>query len=518
MSPLRRRLPPALLLALFLPLLASPLPAAPEIPTEDLWYVVEMLGQRAGYMHVQSGPTVFAGQPAVESRVRLYNAISRMNGGIRETVVIASRSRWVEDPEGGTLYVEQHLEQGGGAASWTRLAVRGDKAFLTVSTGEDGERRAEIPWDESIAGQRTLEREVDRLLAGKAREVTVQSFSLEAGGRVLEVTLRLLERREDGTTVIEQELGELGIKTREEYRADGTMVRQEVGPVALRLADRQEALAPLEESLAAFEQVSVHLDRPLEQPRQLRRAAYRLVPRAGGEGLKLAGLFVQDQRQRIERRGEMEVLRVEVPETSEPPDQEEIEPQEYLGGSSLIESDDPAILTLARSLVAGEEPTPPGEQARRLESWVRQNVHYSGAGVGLATARQTLDSREGDCTENAFLLTALLRAIGIPARVVVGLVYTGIPRKTEGGKKGEADAAPLPTLVPHAWVEAHVEGGWRAYDSAVYSAPVDATHLAMAKSAGQEEGALLEVTVPLLAGLGRFDLAWVEITPPAAGR
>ncbi len=114
--------------------------------------------------------------------------------------------------------------------------------------------------------------------------------------------------------------------------------------------------------------------------------------------------------------------RVEVPEGSAPPEPEGIEAEDYLGGSSLIESDDPAIVTLARSLVAGEEPTPPGEQARRLESWVRQNVHYSGAGVGLATARQTLDSRDGDCTENAFLLTALLRATGIPARVVVGLV------------------------------------------------------------------------------------------------
>ena len=306
MNPLQRRLPLPLLLLLF-SLLASPLPAAQEIPQEDLWYVVEMLGQRAGYMHVESGPTVFADQPAVESRVRLYNAVSRMNGGIRETVVITSRSRWVEDPEGNTLYVEQRLEQGGGVASWTRLEVQGKKAVLTISTGESGnngqsggptERRGEIPWDESIAGQRTMEKEVDRLLAGKAREATVQSFSLEAGGRVLAVKLRLLERREDGTAIIEQELGDLGIKTREEYRADGTMVRQEVGPVLIRLASRKEALAPLEASLEVFEQVSVHLDRPLEQPRRLRRAAYRLVPRAGGEGLKLAGLFLQDHRQR----------------------------------------------------------------------------------------------------------------------------------------------------------------------------------------------------------------------------
>ena len=71
----------------------------------------------------------------------------------------------------------------------------------------------------------------ERKLSGEAREVTVQTFSFEAGGRVLEVKLRLLERREDGTAVVEQEMVGLGVKTREEYRADGTMVRQEVGPV-----------------------------------------------------------------------------------------------------------------------------------------------------------------------------------------------------------------------------------------------------------------------------------------------
>jgi transglutaminase-like putative cysteine protease len=170
---------------------------------------------------------------------------------------------------------------------------------------------------------------------------------------------------------------------------------------------------------------------------------------------------------------------------------------------------------VAHEVTAATADPPPSrrEQAERLERWVREHVHYSGSGVGLATAGQTFRSRDGDCTENAFLLTALMRAAGIPARVVVGLVYAG-----GGGSGGGAEEKPRPALVPHAWVEAHLEDGWRAFDSAVYSSPVDATHLAMAKSAGQEEGALLEVTVPLLSALGHFDLEWVDLTPPAAGR
>ncbi|MCB1058085.1 MAG: transglutaminase domain-containing protein, partial [Acidobacteria bacterium] len=84
----------------------------------------------------------------------------------------------------------------------------------------------------------------------------------------------------------------------------------------------------------------------------------------------------------------------------------------------------------------------------------------------------------------------------IPSRVVVGLVYAGAT--DQGGR-----------MVPHAWVEAWA-GDWVALDSALHAPRVDATHLAMAKSAGGEEGAVLDITVPLLRGLGRFDLDWVD--------
>ena len=174
----------------------------------------------------------------------------------------------------------------------------------------------------------------------------------------------------------------------------------------------------------------------------------------------------------------------------------------------MIESDDPDIRRLATRLVGDLGPR---EAAHKLEAWVHENVHYRGSGVGLASARRTLRSRDGDCTENAFLLTALLRAAEIPARVVVGLAYAGSPG----------------AFIPHAWVEAWMPGedgggAWGSLDSALYRAPadsdalpdVDAAHLAMAKTAGGEEGALLEISAPILNGLGRFDLGWVEPQPP----
>jgi transglutaminase-like putative cysteine protease len=71
---------------------------------------------------------------------------------------------------------------------------------------------------------------------------------------------------------------------------------------------------------------------------------------------------------------------------------------------------------------------------------------------------EVLKNKVGDCNEHAVLLTALLRAVGIPARVSVGLVYT----------RGK--------FFYHAWTEAYV-GKWVSMDATLNQMPVDATHI-----------------------------------------
>ena len=227
---------------------------------------------------------------------------------------------------------------------------------------------------------------------------------------------------------------------------------------------------------------------------------FRLLPRPGGGELSLAKLFVEDGRQSLARDAEgREVLVVRQVEGPWPDPAQPFEAAPFLQPSSLIESDDPEIRQVARRLAAQE--SEPWALARRIERWVHDHIGFTGAGIGLASARQTLDSKDGDCTENAFLLAALLRAAEIPSRIVVGLVGAG-------EEKGRT------RFVPHAWAEAYV-GGWIPLDSAVYAPKVDITHLAMAKSDGAEEGALLEITIPLLEGLGQFDLVWAGKIPEA---
>jgi len=73
----------------------------------------------------------------------------------------------------------------------------------------------------------------------------------------------------------------------------------------------------------------------------------------------------------------------------------------------------------------------------------------------FSNALETLQAGFGDCGEHAVLLAALLRAAGIPAKVLFGLVYI-VP------KKG---------FMYHAWVQAKIGGVWLNADPALGDFP-----------------------------------------------
>jgi hypothetical protein len=97
-------------------------------------------------------------------------------------------------------------------------------------------------------------------------------------------------------------------------------------------------------------------------------------------------------------------------------------------------------------------------RARQLMPRVEFGGHYS--------ALDAMVRRAGDCTEAAVLLAALGRAARIPTLVVSGLVYSRESYHRVGN-----------VFMPHSWVLAYVDGGWRSFDSALDR--FDATHIAL---------------------------------------
>ena len=89
----------------------------------------------------------------------------------------------------------------------------------------------------------------------------------------------------------------------------------------------------------------------------------------------------------------------------------------------------------------------PKDIVRNVVLWVHDYVEQKDLSRAYAPATATLESRQGDCTEHSVLASALLKANGVPARLVDGVIAFD-------GKLGY-----------HEWVEAYVEGeGWTPVD------------------------------------------------------
>jgi transglutaminase-like putative cysteine protease len=125
----------------------------------------------------------------------------------------------------------------------------------------------------------------------------------------------------------------------------------------------------------------------------------------------------------------------------------------YLARNSFLDTSDPVLKKLATE--GAGEATSPMAMAHNLRKFVADYITKKDLSVGFATASETAQSHEGDCTEHAVLLAALGRIRHVPTRVVAGLVY--LP-EYEGQNN---------ILGFHMWTQFYISNQWVDYDSAV---------------------------------------------------
>ena len=136
-------------------------------------------------------------------------------------------------------------------------------------------------------------------------------------------------------------------------------------------------------------------------------------------------------------------------------------PDFYLSVDILDSAEREAIMALAADIVVGI--TDEYEKLLRVHDWVAENIYYHYdaylAGESVATsAYATLTNRMSVCQGYATLTEALLRSIGIPARVVGGFAFGG---SNSGKYWDEVDHS----RTNHAWNEAFVDGRWVIVDT-----------------------------------------------------
>jgi hypothetical protein len=125
--------------------------------------------------------------------------------------------------------------------------------------------------------------------------------------------------------------------------------------------------------------------------------------------------------------------------------------------------------------------------------------------VSLPSAREVLRTRVGDCNEHTALYVAMARALGIPARIAVGLTFV----------RG--------AFYYHAWPEVYLSetaarGLWLPVDPTLNQFPADATHLRLARGGLDKQSAILPLIGRLRIAVLDLELAAGVAQPPAARR
>jgi hypothetical protein len=143
-----------------------------------------------------------------------------------------------------------------------------------------------------------------------------------------------------------------------------------------------------------------------------------------------------------------------------------------LKATATLQCEDPKVIALAKSAIAGS--TDAAEAAQRIEGFVRLSIcpHLNPLEAEPATATEIIAKHAGRCRHHACLVATMLRAVGIPAKLISGVMYS------QSGK-----------MMWHAWVSALIGGKWVDYDSAQEG--FDAGHLAIVVEDGDADNAKL---------------------------
>ncbi|QDU53289.1 transglutaminase-like domain-containing protein [Gimesia panareensis] len=250
-----------------------------------------------------------------------------------------------------------------------------------------------------------------------------------------------------------------------------------------------EALSGKELDLAVQTLIKV---KPIPGAHQTEKVVYEITLADGDPTSVLPESETQEVKKLDAHRARLTVRKAAVPQAFP----EAKVDAEYLQPTQFLQSDDPRVIEHAKQAVQSE--TNPWKQAVLMEKYVREHLRKKNFSTALASAAEVAKNMEGDCTEHAVLLAAMLRAMKLPSRVAVGLVYIQ-SRASFGG---------------HMWTEVYLDGRWIPLDATLGQGGIGAGHIKLADSSLSENApAPLAIFLPILQAVGKLSIEVVETTP-----
>lgn len=159
----------------------------------------------------------------------------------------------------------------------------------------------------------------------------------------------------------------------------------------------------------------------------------------------------------------------------------------YLRPTAAVDSADSKARATAQEIVRGV--SDPLARITRLVRWIQENVDQ--VPVDVFSSTEVLNGRKGECQGLTWLYAAFARSLGIPTRVVNGLVYS---KELDG-------------FLYHTWAESDGGSGWLPVDPTFGQVGVDATHIKLI------EGDRLADLLPLVDMVGKIRLQILSVEP-----
>ncbi len=468
--------------------------ALPDSEIQEHWYRIDIGQASAGWMLLRE-----TRQGDRLSSVSILH-LRFKRGSSEQTLEL--ESRFVETLDGRPLsaWARQDLGSKPVETSWEL-----ERGTVWVEVTRDGEtERERMPWppgDWLTPGQ--LQRRLRQLLASGAETFTLTGLDPQLGLEPIDTEWRL-DERQDRIVLDGQPRAAMRFRQRQALTpqletvahvdSEGLLLRS-VTPMmglemTLSLSTKEDALAQ-RETPELLRSSFLYPDRPIPNPRKSRRVLYEIATENGA-----LGSLPSIGNQRVFRaQGSYRIL-VELGSSPTLGDDERPDPTEYLSISTFLDHQDPVIQKLM-----GEIEIPAAGAAARAEAlrgFVANHLSDKNLDSSLATASEVAASGSGDCTEHSVLLAALLRAAGIPARVVTGIVYV------------EELLGQRHLFGYHMWTQALIDDRWIDLD-ATLDQPFDAAHIALGTSALNDGSSTLHELAKLATLIGAARIRVLEV-------
>jgi hypothetical protein len=265
---------------------------------------------------------------------------------------------------------------------------------------------------------------------------------------------------------------------------------------------QEAATAAVTKPVELFNAQSIRLDREIPGIHGKSSVVYKMsIPRDDDP----ASVFAEDARQEVKEL-DLETRTFELHVSSSHGPKKAVKAitqpgEEFTATSFFINWENHLVKGHAAKAVAG---VPPGagawEKAVAVEKWVKANMKAFEFSQAMATADNVARTLTGDCTEYAMLAAAMCRAVGVPSRTALGVVYAPGP----GGR---------PFLAYHMWTEVFAQDQWVPIDATLGLGGVGPGHIKIADHSWHEERSWAPLFPVLRALTARPAVSVMKVSP-----